>query len=213
MEDKEYRTYNLEIRKTEDGHLVGYASVFDSWSQDLGGFREIVRPGAFTKTISERNDIRALFNHDSNYVLGRSTSGTLALSEDMRGLKVDIIPPDTQWANDLQVSMDRGDINQMSFGFRTIKDNWFTEDEENKRELLEVSLNNGDVSIVTYPAYEKTRISAKRALDRHFAEEPAEDHSEDDDLQAAKALAQIRAGLRCIIATLSKDEREELNKE
>ena len=198
MREVDYRSFPLEMREEDNGHFVGHAAIFDSWSQDLGGFREIVRPGAFTKTLNEA-DVRATFNHDPNYVLGRNKSGTLTLSEDKKGLAVDIDPPDTTWAKDLRVSMGRGDINQMSFAFRTIKDNWWTEDEESKRELLELSLDNGDVSIVTYPAYEKTRISARtiQALEdfRKETEEPPEEHSSEADPQAARALAMKRRRL------------------
>jgi len=199
LKDWEIRSFPLEMREAENGHFIGHAAVFDSWSQDLGGFKEIVRAGAFTKTLQEA-DVRATFNHDPNYVLGRNKAETLTLGEDKEGLAVDIDPPDTTWAKDLRVSMGRGDINQMSFAFRTIKDNWWTEDEESKRELLELSLDNGDVSIVTYPAYEKTRVSARtqKALEdfrKTETGEPADDHSLDAGLQAAKALAMKRRRL------------------
>ena len=200
--DYDQRSFDLEIRAEENGKLVGYASVFDSWSEDLGGFREIVRPGAFAKTLQESNDVRALFNHNPDNVLGRNKAGTLELVEDSRGLRVTIDPPDTTWAQDLGVSVKRGDINQMSFAFKTIKDRWFQEDDENKRELLEVSLDGGDVSIVTYPAYRKTRVS-KRAIDKvnqmNEPEEPAYDHSAE---QAASALAAKKRRLEHIEKTI-----------
>jgi HK97 family phage prohead protease len=138
--------------------------VFNSWSGDLGGFTEKIAPGAFKESLSRGDDVRALLNHDANYVLGRTKSGTLELSEDKKGLRIVNAPPDTQWARDLQVSIDRGDIDQMSFGFVTRKDQW-EEDKETKkvsRTLLEVDLV--DVSPVTFPAYPDTTV-AIRSMD------------------------------------------------
>ena len=111
----------LRVNENERGNSVieGHAAVFDSWSETLGGifpFQEIVRKGAFNESIG-RDDIRALFNHDPNYVLGRNRAGTLELVEDDVGLRVRITPPDTTWAKDLQASIRRGDITQMSIGF------------------------------------------------------------------------------------------------
>ena len=162
---KEIRTVPIELR-VEGGDtpkIVGHAAVFNKWSEDLGGFREKIASGAFTKTIKE-GDIRALFNHDANFVLGRNKAGTLTLEEDKKGLKVSIDPPDAQWARDLTTSIERGDITQMSFGFRTIKDQWTTpkDGKDNQRELLEVELF--DVSPVTFPAYPQTDVGV-RSLD------------------------------------------------
>ena len=146
--------------------IEGYASVFDAWSQELGGdfpFMEKVVKGAFEDSIKE-DDIRALFNHDPNYVLGRNLSGTLSLQEDEKGLYVRIVPPNTQWAKDLLVSIKRGDINQMSFGFTVVLDNWtISSDGTDVRELLKVRLY--DVSPVTFPAYTQTECSIRSMTD------------------------------------------------
>jgi len=159
---KEVRTVPIELRVEGDEtkKITGHAAVFDKWSEDLGGFREKIRAGAFKKTIKEA-DVRALFNHDPNFVLGRNTAGTLTLEEDKKGLAISIEPPDTQWARDLTTSIERGDINQMSFGFRTVKDQWTTPKEgtDNQRELLEVELF--DVSPVTFPAYPQTDVGMR----------------------------------------------------
>ena len=143
-------------------HMVGHAAVFNSLSQDLGGFFEEIRSGAFTDAI-ESDDVRALFNHDPNYVLGRNISGSLTLAEDSRGLSIDIIPPDTQWARDLAVSISRGDINQMSFSFQTIDDSWAHDARGTVRTLNKVRLL--DVSPVTYPAYLAADIAMRTAAD------------------------------------------------
>ena len=154
---KELRVY----RDNGDPSIVGYAAVFDSLSDELWGFREKIAPGAFAKTIQEA-DIRALFNHDPNFVLGRTKSGTLSLEEDEIGLSIEVQPPDTQWARDLTTSIERGDVSQMSFGFETIRDSWQTVDEESIRTLEEVSLF--DVSPVTFPAYPQTTVQTRSVL-------------------------------------------------
>lgn len=162
---KELRVIEANVDPQTEPAIEGYASVFDSWSEELGGnspFREKVVKGAFEETI-QNDDIRALFNHDPNYVLGRNKAGTLTLEEDEKGLKVRIVPPDTQWAKDLLVSIKRGDITQMSFGFTVILDRWSYEDNLDVRELLKVKLF--DVSPVTFPAYAQTECGIRTMLD------------------------------------------------
>jgi len=154
---EELRIKNLEEKR----YIEGHAAVFDSWSETLGGifpFKEKVRKGAFSQTI-EKDDIRALFNHDPNYVLGRNKAGTLELKEDETGLYVRIIPPDTQAARDLITSIERGDINQMSFGFTVEEEKWDTVEGIDVRELRKVKLF--DVSPVTFPAYPSTDVGVR----------------------------------------------------
>jgi len=170
--DIERRTFTLDgltiERRGEAKTIImrGHAAVFNQLSEDLGGFREQIIPGAFKEAI-EADDVRALFNHDPNFVLGRNRAGTLVMAEDARGLSVEITPPDTQFARDLAVSMERGDISQMSFAFR-IKPNgedWAKNDDGIWiRSVKRVRLY--DVSPVTYPAYVQTDI-AVRALEAH----------------------------------------------
>lgn len=140
--------------------LTGHAAVFDKLSVKMMGFREIIRKGAFVESLAQ-DDIRALWNHDTNIVLGRNKSGTLRLEEDDNGLRVEIDLPDTQSGRDAQVSIDRGDVSQMSFAFRTKTggDNWFEEDGEDRRELTAAQLF--EVSPCTFPAYPDTDISLK----------------------------------------------------
>jgi hypothetical protein len=138
--------------------IRGHAAVFNKLSDDLGGFRERVLPGAFADTLNE--DVRALFNHDPNYVLGRTKSGTLQIAEDSIGLMFRVRYPDTQWARDLATTIKRGDIDQASFAFRTITDNWVPgEGDTLVRELVKVKLY--DVSPVTFPAYPQTNVTAR----------------------------------------------------
>jgi hypothetical protein len=155
----------VEVRASKDGptKIVGYAAVFNSMSEDLGGFREVIMPGAFDRALKEGHDVRALVNHDPDQIIGRTKSGTLALSVDKRGLLAEIDPPDTQAARDVLTSIKRGDIDGMSFAFRTLTDTWRTQDGEAIRELVDLELL--DVSAVAYPAYPATTVSA-RALDQ-----------------------------------------------
>jgi len=140
-------------------HITGHAAIFNSRSEDLGGFVEIISPGAFSAAIG-KSDIRALWNHNSDIVLGRTKSGTLTVREDERGLFVDIIPPDTQQARDLVASIERGDVDQMSFAFTVRASDWKEEGENWLRTITEVE-QLYDVSPVTYPAYENTDVSAR----------------------------------------------------
>ena len=150
----------------EDGKpkFEGYAAVFNKWSEDLGGFREKIKAGAFRKAL-KNSDVRALFNHDRNYVLGRSTAGTLKLKEDNKGLFINNNPPETQWAKDLMVSVNRGDITQMSFGFTVSEDEWKEDKEGRVTRTIHGVDRLYDVSIVTEPAYPDTTV-ALRSLDK-----------------------------------------------
>jgi HK97 family phage prohead protease len=143
---------NMEVRAMGDGtKLVGYAAVFDSPSEPLP-WTEYVKRGAFTKTINDGADVRLLIDHEG-VPLARSTSGTLTLTEDDRGLLVESdLDPTNPDAARLISALRRGDISQMSFAFRTIKDSW--NNDRSVRELREVQLF--DVSVVTFPAYEST---------------------------------------------------------
>ncbi len=153
----------FRVEDGEDGRkIIGHAAVWDSLSEELWGWHERVARGAFVKTI-QNDDVRALFNHDVNYVLGRNKSGTLSMREDDRGLAVEIDPPDTAVANSVLESIRRGDVSQMSIGFEAITEEWDQSDKDNPlRTLTEVKL--WDVSPVTYPAFVDTDV-AVRTLD------------------------------------------------
>lgn len=181
----EYRCRSTEMRVDGEGRIEGYAAVFDEWSVELWGFREKIRKGAFAKTIQEA-DIRATFNHDPNYVLGRNTAGTLELAEDSRGLHFRNDPPDTQWARDLRVSVERGDVNQGSFVFEAVRDEKKIVDGELKRELIEVKLS--DVAVVTYPAYPQTSVNARSLATIHAFVEHARSGEQEMDPDVVRAL-------------------------
>lgn len=139
--------------------IGGYAALFNTLSEEMWGFREEIAPGAFARSLDNGADVRALYNHDPNYVLGRSTAGTLRLHEDERGLAFEIDLPETRYAEDLWRLIQRGDISQMSFGFRTVTDEWRMQDGVPLRRLDEVELF--DVSPVTYPAYGQTSVDVR----------------------------------------------------
>ena len=142
--------------------IAGYAALFDSDSEDLGGFVERIAPGAFGEAI-KTSDIRSLFNHDANFVLGRVRADTLVVREDDKGLWMEVTPPDTSWARDLMVSIGRGDISQMSFAFRLAKggDEWKYETDGNAIRTIRRVAEIADVSPVTYPAYPDTSVAVR----------------------------------------------------
>jgi HK97 family phage prohead protease len=156
------RRQAIELRAAAGNRLEGYAAVFNSPSQDLGGFVEVIRPGAFTRALSENPDVLALFDHDARHVLGRTTAGTLALTEDAKGLRFAIDMPPTQTGKDLLVSVGRGDIKGASFAFVARRDNWISGNAGMLRELTEVDLL--DVTVTANPAYADTSV-ARRALE------------------------------------------------
>ena len=128
---KEFRIFHGELRaRTKDGKVTGiegHAAVFNKLSVDLGGFRERVMPRAFADDLKSGPDVRALFNHDPNIILGRTKAKTLRLKEDSQGLHFDCDVPDTQAARDVMTSIARGDIDQCSFGFTVTNQKWSDE--------------------------------------------------------------------------------------
>ena len=156
--------YITRDEEGENRHISGYAAVYDSLSEDLGGFYEVLEKGAFDEVMRSEPDVRALSQHDTVKILGRTSAETLTLEADSRGLKMDIALPDTSYAADLYESVRRGDISGASFGFRVGFDDyvfdWDADDLDlpvrrikRIRELIEVS-------VVTFPAYQGTEVSA-----------------------------------------------------
>ena len=185
----------VEVRlDVADHKLTGYAVVFNRTSEDLGGWVERIAPGAFADSLRENRDIRALWQHDPSYVLGRTTNGTLAVSEDSTGLLTVITPPDTQWSRDALESIRRGDVNQMSFGFRVPKDGdrWDKHGEMIVRTVLKAQLI--EVSPVTFPAYAQTSIST-RAIDLIDEDRFPPEARGNDDSGNSRTLAHLRRRL------------------
>lgn len=157
---------DFELRTTGDGlNFQGYAAVFDSPSEDLGGFVERIAPGAFTESLRRRKgDIKMFLNHDERMVLGSKGAGTLRLKEDGHGLFVDADLPDNEWGRPVRDAVARGDISSMSFAFNVPRggDEWSADRKD--RTLRNLYLH--EVSPVTgWPAYPATSASV-----RHLAE-------------------------------------------
>lgn len=179
--EKRMHLSDLKVERAEGEapKIRGYAAVFNNLSDDLGGFREQLTPGAFSDAMG-RDDVRALINHDPNLVLGRNRSGTLVMKEDGNGLSVEISPPDTQAARDLVALMERGDVSQMSFAFTVSKEDqsWERSGTGPWIRTIRKVARLFDVSVVTYPAYPATS-AAMRALEQHQQEHvspPDQDH-------------------------------------
>ena len=168
-EEKQMRSISTDLQtRAEDNEMVieGYFAVFNSETELFRGAYEEIAPEAFKNTLD--NDIRALINHDTAFVLGRNKAGTLELSTNNKGLwgRIKINPNDSDAVN-LYERVKRGDVDQCSFGFNIIK-----EDTENREDgsvkwiLREVDLH--EVSVVTFPAYESTGVQArKRDYEEH----------------------------------------------
>lgn len=155
-----------EFRIVQEGErkkLQGYAAVFNRETVIGSFFREVIRPGAFEQALKDAPDVRALFNHNENYVLGRTTAGTLQLEEDTQGLRYTVDLPDTAVARDLLVSVQRGDVTQSSFAFSVEGEEW--DDSETKGGKLPLRVLTRlflyDVSPVTFPAYEDTTVNVR----------------------------------------------------
>lgn len=179
----------LRVHQSDKGKTVsGYAVVWDARSEDLPFGREIIKRGAFRKSLKNA-DVRALRDHQPPKILGRNKAGTLRLKEDGHGLKVEIDPPDTTYANDMLESIDRGDLDGMSFRFNTIKDQWNTVDGQPLRYVLEAELI--DVSVVTFPAYPQTEV-AMRSLEAWQAEQELDSEPDMADIRRRRlALAEL----------------------
>ena len=172
----------VEVRELEDGQvgLSGYAAVFNQPSLDLG-FTERIAPGAFKRTLAMDGDVRLLVEHDG-VAIGRTKSGTLSVFEDERGLRIDArVDPANPKVAEVVSAIRRGDLDGMSFGFRTIKDSW--NETRTERTLEELQLF--EVSLVSFPAYPQTAVAAR-------SEQAAEVEA---DVTARRRMARARVAL------------------
>lgn len=161
MNKREHRTkFNVTRQEANSDELIidGYFALYENETELWEGSYEIITKGAFDNTLN--NDIRALWNHNTQYVLGRNKSGTLELKADDKGLFGTIKLPNTQYARDLHELVIRGDVDQCSFGF-----NILSEDLEElasggyRWRINDIDLH--EVSVVTFPAYENTSVAAR----------------------------------------------------
>lgn len=165
---KEQREFRMESAEQNGNTIRGYAAIYNSDSEWMGGFYEQIATGAFDGVMD--NDVRAYFNHDENLLLGRVSSGTLRISTDKRGLFYEVDLPNTTYANDLAELMKRGDVNQSSFAFLIEKDRWEQRDGVTYRIIEKVS-RLLDVSPVSQPAYPDATSELKRDLETETKEE------------------------------------------
>jgi len=184
---------NFELREEGDGMtFVGYAAKFNSPSEDLGGFVETIEPGAFRRSLRSRNDVKLLINHDMGRVVASTRAGTMKLYEDEVGLRVEASIAPTTDGKDLAISLRRGDLSKMSFGFSVMKDSW--NQEMTQRVLKSVRL--WEVSVVAMPAYQETEAMV-RSLDK------AATRAQVDADELADAVLKLEEG-----ADLSENEAE-----
>ena len=202
MKNVERRLYleNVELRETEeDGKpkIFGYGAVYESRSEDLGGFQEIFKRGCFDESINRNDDIRCLYNHDTSKVLGRRKSGTLKVGVNDRGLWIEDALPDTPTASEVRELVGRGDISGMSVGFY-IEDaeadqSWDKEGDRWLRTVLKATVV--EVSAVAFPAYTDTSVAMrslnaiKETQEQHFSTEQIETEQRMLRLRLAKAAA------------------------
>jgi HK97 family phage prohead protease len=207
----EFRSWNpdeAEVRAVGDGmSFTGYAARFNSRSEYLG-FYEVIAPGAFTRTLKARNEIKAFLNHNTDVVLGSTRAGTLRLTQDDKGLLAEIDLPDTTAGRDLSTSVRRGDVSAMSFGFNVPKggDAWSPDGSE--RTLKEIAL--AEVSPVTgFPAYAATSASVRSIplLAKRMEQDPDSLEAAVERMLAGEHLTDDHARiLRDVIARISDDE-------
>lgn len=166
MADKELRIHEapeLRVEGDEKPKITGYAAVYGSLSNDLGGFREIINPGAFDASLAENPDVAARVQHQGGLMtIGRTTNGTLKLKADKKGLRYEVTPPNTQAGRDIVELVRGGYINKSSFAF-TLRgrqgDSWDFEATPPVRTLLSVNLH--DVAPVDGPAYDDTSVAVR----------------------------------------------------
>lgn len=171
----------LEGLEVKSRTIIGRPVVYNSRSEDLGGFVEVIAPHAFRESMGR--DIRALIEHDPSKLIGRTSSGTLRVKEDSQGILVEIDPPNTRTADELLESIQRKDISGMSFGFSVPPggDHWDVEQAPALRTVNAALLH--EVTITALPAYKATDVSiAMRSLEQHQGEKPV-DHTLNNLLQ------------------------------
>lgn len=195
----EKRLFNIENRfeTKEDGQevVVGYGSIFNSRSENLGNFYEYISPTAISQETIEKSDTRALINHDANLILARQSAGTLDLSVDEKGLRYSFSIPETSYGKDLAINMKNGNISQSSFAFTVAEDEWSTDEDGNDIRTITSIDRLYDVAVVTYPAYSQADsdlVVAQRGLAMY--KEKQEIKEEENDL-VMRSLAKLKIEL------------------
>jgi len=201
IKEPEIRTTNTDFELRAEGGdgmtFSGYASVFNSSSEDLGGFREFVAPGAFKRSLQARNEIKLLWNHDTSEPLASVRGGSLQLVEDNHGLKVTAKLPNTTRGRDVAELLRSKVIDSMSFGFNVIKDSWSNNGSVRTLESVRLS----EVSVVTFPAYTATTATVRSMQPTIDADELANallklESGEDLDEKSATLITDVVGKLR-----------------
>lgn len=194
-EETEYKLFDAIV--AEDGRTISPALV------------ERISERAFNKALSEKHDVRALFNHDPNLVLGRTKSGTLKLTKSLRGLDYEVKPGDTTVARDVAEHIKRGDVTGSSFGF-IVRDQKFSHDKERGVDIREIrSLDLTDVSCVTYPAYSATSVSMRdEGMEEVRSAHGAWRQEVDEQRKAAIAADEAKTALEAKLAAVAKRAQE-----
>ena len=208
--DAEVRVVKEKNKPTK---IVGYFAKFDKFSENLGGFREIIQPGFFRDAL-KTSDAVDLFNHDPNYILGRMSAKTLKVWEDKVGLAYECIAPDTDLIRDMVISpIERGDLKGNSFGFR-VKGNGDSWDEDSEGRIVRTLLTDGcaellDGSQVTYPSYGDTDV-ALRSKDQ-WKEKRATDAEQKKIDEAVQKKLDEKAAADAVLEEKRKKENDEAN--
>jgi HK97 family phage prohead protease len=179
----------VEEREAETPKIRGLAAAYSKFSLDLGGFREIIQPGAFDRVLSKRKlDVVAFFDHEGQ-PLGRTSAGTLRLSTDDRGLGYEVDPPDTQLGRDVLTLIRRRDLFGSSFAFTVDPakgEKWEQDDKGNTTRTITEFSGLYDVSVVTHAAYGSATSVAVRSLDKWRQENLTATEIRDVQEQAAE---------------------------
>lgn len=153
-------TESVEVREAEGKRTIsGYAAVFDQVAEIFSGFYEKIARGAFSEEVGK--DVRALWSHNPDLVLGRTKSGSLRLSEDSKGLRFELDLPDTTLGRDTFETIKRGDVTGVSFGFSVLKQSWEEDEEKNIRTRTLEKVKLYEISPTAFPAYEGTDVSVR----------------------------------------------------
>lgn len=199
--DRQERTFEIEmeVRALENGAplIDGYAVVFDSWSEvmlDARGrrFRERIAPTAFDRALGQQPDIRALWNHNADKPLGRTRNGTLRLTKDGAGLRIELQPPETSWGADAVTSIRRGDVSGMSFAFAAQRDGGDAWEKPGPDGISHRTITDADlyeVSPVTFPAYPATQVMVRSVTAPEWDES---DGQEADEIERQTAQQELR---------------------
>jgi HK97 family phage prohead protease len=191
--ERRFAVNEMKVEKRAEGDaesfvVEGYAALFNAPTEISGWFREEILPGAFDDVLTD--DVRALFNHDPNQILARTTSKTLEIGVDEKGLWYRFTIPERSFAKDLADAIASGDVSQSSFAFRAKETNWvYIKDELETRQIVKVE-RLYDVSPVTYPAYADTTV-AQRSHDAYMNEIQVRDAKNGNDKELSLIDAQI----------------------